>query len=129
MITYLKRVIRSHIYVIVLITLFGCSRDHHDHPDLTTGKELFDYHCADCHGVDGTGRIVDLIPANILTTKSQKEVVEFIISGADHEKMPIFKTMPEREAGRIAYHLFDLRNTYDKKSRKEKKFRELLLEP
>ncbi len=125
-----QKIIRLHILVIALITLFGCSRDHHDHPELTTGQELFDYHCAECHGKDGTGRIVDLIPANILTKKSQREIIAFITSGTKHDRsMPIFKTMPEREAGRIAYHLFDLRNRYDSAGRKEKKFKELLLEP
>ena len=126
----IEKIIRTYIFVIVLITLSSCSRDHHDHPDLTTGKELFDYHCADCHGTDGTGRIVDLIPANILTNKDQREVVEYIISGGEHNRsMPVFKTMSEREAGRIAYYLFELRNKYDKAGRKEKKFRELLIEP
>ena len=59
-----------------------------------------------------------------------REIIEFIISGAEHDRsMPIFKTMSEREAGRIAARLFELRNIYDRSGRKEKKFRELLIEP
>jgi len=125
----LKQAIQLQIYIVLLIMLFGCSRDQHDHPDLITGKDLFNYHCAECHGKDGTGRIVDLIPANILTTKNQREIIEFITNSEQHDRMPIFKTMPEKEARKIASRLFELRNLYDKAGRKEKKFRELLLEP
>lgn len=124
----MKRIIQSHIYIIVLIASFGCSRDHHDHPDLTTGKELFDYHCAECHGKEGTGRLVDVTPANILTKKGRNEIIKFVMSSAEHDRsMPVFKTMPEREAGRIANHLMELKDIYNKSEKR--KFRELLIEP
>ena len=112
--------------------LAGCSknRDHHDHPSLTTGKELFDYHCAECHGEDGTGRLVDRTPANILTRKSAQEIVNYIVSDTGQgRKMPVFATMPREEAAKIAAYLIELKNKYDSQGENERKNRELLIDP
>lgn len=128
----MKQIVLLSVYLITLILLSGCSRDHHNHPTLTTGQQLFNHHCAVCHGKDGTGRMVDATPANILTKKNRTDIARFIISGEgeEHERrMPIFKNMPYPEADRIAKHLLELKRIYNKTKIKEKKYRRLLIEP
>ena len=89
----MKRILLLPIYFIALILFSGCSRDHHDHPALKSGQQLFDHHCAECHGKDGTGKIVNATPANILTRKNRSDIASFIISGAVHDRnMPVFKS-------------------------------------
>jgi len=90
----------------IIVSVSGCSRDQHDHPNLTTGEQLFNYHCAECHGVQGTGNLFDGIPANILTQKSPREIITYITTDTGHERtMPVFSTMPAEEAEIITYHL------------------------
>jgi len=128
--TYLSRILL--LSAIVGFTLAGCSkhRDQHDHPDLSTGEALFNYHCAECHGEDGTGRLVKGTPANILTRKGYQEIVNFIIGDTEHtRKMPVFATMPRVEAGKIATYLLQLRAKYDSQGENERKNRELLIDP
>ena len=50
---------RSTIFVIVLGTaLFGCG-ERPDSADASAGKEIFDKHCAVCHGPGGNVRLAD----------------------------------------------------------------------
>lgn len=112
----------------VAVSFFGCSRDHHDHPDLTTGEELFAYHCVECHGEKGTGKLFDQLPANILTKKTPQEIVMYITTETNHgREMPAFKTMPADEARLITEHLMYLQFHYDPKSGGNP--RQLLIEP
>ena len=112
----------------LVVSLFGCSRDHHDHPDLTTGAELFNYHCAECHGEKGTGKLFDQLPANILTKKTPQEIIVYITTDTNHDReMPVFKTMPAEEARLIVEHLLYLQFHYDPKS--DGNPRQLLIEP
>ena len=112
----------------IVVGVSGCSRDNHDHPDLTTGEQLFNHHCAACHGEDGTGRLFDGLPANILTQKSPSEIMSYIITLAHHERqMPLFTSMPPVEAQLITQHLIQLQTLYKKgKINKPKQF---LIEP
>ncbi len=111
----------------VFVSLSGCSGDQHDHPDLTTGEQLFNYHCAECHGVQGTGNLIDGIPAIILTKKSHQEIINYITNETGHERdMPVFSTMPADEAKIITDHLLTLQQTYDKEGFQIK---QLLIEP
>lgn len=116
---------------ITIIALTACSnRDNHDHPNLRTGEELFNYHCAECHGKDGTGRLADQTPANILTQKRQQEIINYIRTDVNPErKMPVFATMPALEASRITNHLLKLKKNYDATPNEKKKNRALLIEP
>jgi mono/diheme cytochrome c family protein len=111
----------------VVVSLSGCSRDQHDHPNLTTGEQLFNYHCAECHGVQGTGKLFDGIPANILTQKSPQEITQYITTETGHERdMPVFSTMQTDEAKAITDHLLELKKIYDKNGLQIKQF---LIEP
>jgi mono/diheme cytochrome c family protein len=114
------------------VALAGCSkdRDHHDHPNLTTGEALYKYHCAECHAEDGTGRLVDRTPANILTTKDMQGIMNYIISNTGQgRKMPVFATMPRSEAAKIAAYLIELQNKYNNEGENHRKNRELLIKP
>ena len=111
----------------IVAFLVGCSQDQHDHPNLTTGEQLFNYHCADCHGVQGTGSLFDGMPANILTIKSPQEIINYITSETGHEReMPVFRTMPADEAQAITDHLFTLKNSFDKNG---SQIKQLLIQP
>lgn len=115
------------LWAMVIVGLSGCSQDQHDHPNLTTGEQLFNYHCAECHGVQGTGNLFDGIPANILTKKSPGEITAYITSETGHQReMPVFRTMPADEAQAITDHLFTLKNSFDKNG---SQIKQLLIQP
>ncbi len=88
----------------------GCSgRDDHRHPQLTTGRQLFDHHCADCHAKSGKGLFWLGVPSNADTQLSREEVALKIRRGALTEhRMPMFQTMSYREADQIAGYLMQL---------------------
>ncbi len=113
----------SLFLLIVIIFITACSKDEHDHPELQTGEDFFNAHCAGCHKPDGTGLFLKGIPANISTNKNISELILYIKQGgqSNHSKMPVFKTMPDAEASKIARHLLVLKNRYiDNKDNKNK---------
>jgi len=119
-------------FVMLAAVLTGCSkeRDRHNHPGLTTGKALFDFHCAECHGHDGTGRLVDRTPANILTTKDLEGIEDYITNATGQgRKMPVFANMPRPEARQIAAYLLELRQRYDALPANKRKNRQLMIDP
>lgn len=75
-------------------------------PELTTGKELFEFHCAGCHHNAGNGNFLAGIPANKETKLTSTQIVEFI-RGRHREgsDMPVWKDMPTAEAWKIATYL------------------------
>jgi len=88
------------------LVLTACGRDTHNHGKDITNKQLFEEHCADCHGAGATGSIMLGVPANkdtaLLNFQIRKKIIEG--SGAD-SKMPIFPNMPTAEASRIINYL------------------------
>ncbi len=119
-------------YVMLGVVVAACSKgiDNHDHPGLTTGEQLFNYHCVVCHADDGTGRLVDGTPANILTAKNMQGIMDYIISDTGQgRKMPVFATMPRAEAAKIAAYLIQLKSRYEHQGENERKNRGLLIEP
>ncbi len=116
------------ICVCIIMSAWGCSGERHDHPDLTTGEELYNHHCAECHREDGTGILFDSLPANILTQKSPQEIITYITTDSNHNRlMPAFNTMPPGEAELITKHLFQLKIDYENEARSKPK--QLLIEP
>ncbi|MDT7042778.1 cytochrome c [Candidatus Nitronereus thalassa] len=112
----------------IMISAYGCSGEQHDHPDGTTGEQLYNLHCAECHREDGTGILFDSLPANILTQKSPEEIVRYITTDSNHQRlMPAFKTMPSEEAELITQHLMKLKLDYEKGMKNKPK--QLLIEP
>jgi mono/diheme cytochrome c family protein len=125
------RVAAPFFMLLLLTGLTACSnRDDHDHPDLTTGEQLFNHHCAECHGKDGTGMLEKRTPANILTRKSRDGIVNYITTDVNPQrKMPVFKNMPNAEAVAIANHLLKLRQKYQQTPYNQKKPQELMIKP
>jgi mono/diheme cytochrome c family protein len=94
------------LFMMVMSISSGCSQDQHDHPNLATGEQLFNFHCAECHGVQGTGKLINGTPAIILTKKGPGEITTYITTETGHERdMPVFSTMPADEAKSITDHL------------------------
>jgi mono/diheme cytochrome c family protein len=119
---------KTAIWLCVIAGLWGCSRDEHNHADLKTGEQLYNYHCAECHGEDGTGHLFDVIPANILTKKSPRGIMDYITSEGHHgRKMPVFRTMPAAEARLITEHLLVLKARYENSAHPMP--RQLMIEP
>jgi mono/diheme cytochrome c family protein len=118
--------------VMLAAAVLACApdRDNHDHLNLKTGEELFNYHCAECHGKDGTGKLVDRTPANILTSKDLQEIEDYIINDTGRgRKMPVFAAMPRSEAKKIAAYLLELKVRYDSLAENQRKNRQLLIDP
>jgi cytochrome c553 len=121
-----------------LVTLFfmafiatSCSHfDDHNHPEITTAAALYNYHCAECHGEDGTGKLVDRTPANILTSHSREWIVSYVTTNINpRRKMPVFSAMPKAEIAAISTHLLKLQQVYSETPDNIKKPRMLMIEP
>ena len=100
----------SKTFMLLALTLFlhGCSSDvdQHDHPELTTGKQLFEFHCASCHHNAGNGNFLAGVPANKDTKLSSSQIVEFIAGRhRENSDMPVWTKMPKGEAIKIAGYL------------------------
>jgi len=92
--------------IILTAPLFqGCSKDAHDHPELVTGKQLFDFHCSGCHKGTGKGNFLKGVPANKGTQLTIGQLEHKIKSDAKGSKMPSFKNMSAGEARKIATFL------------------------
>ncbi len=96
----------------LMFTLTACSQydDEHDHPDLKTGKDFYNYHCAECHKASGMGQIIHGIPPLLYSNLNRTEMRKMITSDRLHSKsnMPVFKKMPAREARSIVSHIVRL---------------------
>ena len=94
--------------LLTMLLITACSRDSHNHPDLVTGKQLFNYHCSTCHKATGIGRFLKGVPANKLTRLSPGQITHKIVAGTGtgtQAKMPTFPNMPTTEAVKIANYV------------------------
>ncbi len=119
-------VITQLIGLMLITVLTACSsRDDHDHPNLKTGADLFNHHCAECHGEEGTGKLVSQTPANILTRRSRDGIAKYITTSVNPQReMPVFSTMPA-----IASHLLILQQLYEATPNNMKKPQVLMIAP
>jgi mono/diheme cytochrome c family protein len=91
---------------LLLIAVYGCSNDSHDHPKLVTGEQLFNYHCSGCHKTTGEGNFLKGIPASKDTYLTSLQIAHKVKSGgAGKSKMPDFPGMSEEEAEKIATYV------------------------
>lgn len=127
----LSPAIQPFMCLMLIGALTACSnRDDHNHPDLKTGEDLFNHHCAECHGKDGTGLLADQTPANILTLRGRDGIVDYITKPINPKrKMPVFGTMPIAEAAVIAEHLLELQQVYEDTPTSKKKPGGLMIKP
>ena len=95
--------------VVIAFLLNGCDKDVHNHPDLVTGKQLFDYHCAGCHADTGKGNFLKGVPPNKNTTMAVWQIAHKVrIEANDKRKMPLYSTMSTQEAEMIADYVKQL---------------------
>jgi len=96
--------------MLLALTTTSCSRDTHNHPSGITGKQLFEVHCAECHSSGGLGSILLGVPSNkdskLLGVQIRNKLLHGVAKGS---KMPVFKTMPEKEAIQIVQYLQTLK--------------------
>jgi mono/diheme cytochrome c family protein len=98
--------------ITVLITLMnaaGSHADEHNHPELITGKQLFEFHCSTCHQMDGNGNVLAGYPAINHTTLRTWQI-RHKIQGEKVEgrQMPSFQNMSKSEAKLIADYIKSL---------------------
>ncbi len=127
------RCIWPMVGLMLCTALTACSKplpDDHDHPSLKTGQALFNYHCAGCHGEDGTGMLESRTPANILSLRGLNGIVNYVTTPINPKRvMPVFRHMPNAEAIAIAKHLMKLRQDYWVTPNNLKKPEELMIQP
>lgn len=93
----------------LVLALTGCDVDQHDHPDLVSGRALFEHHCAPCHKADGSGIFLKGVPASRETNLSVLQVMHKVQGHQEGERaMPKFKRMSQQEASKIAVYLKQL---------------------
>ena len=101
---------------LAILSLTACSSNNtlHDHTNLKTGKQLFDFHCASCHSKDGHGQFLTGIPSNRDTELSIQQIITRIRENNEGEdrKMPVFNAMSADEARKIASHLLSLKEQF-----------------
>lgn len=92
--------------IVMMFFAYGCSKDVHDHPELTTGKQLFNYHCLGCHREKGQGSFLRGVPSNSDTELSAYQISHKIRkANGDESKMPLFPHMSRKEANKISFYL------------------------
>jgi len=92
-----------------VITLNSCSKDVHDHPELVTGEQLFNYHCSGCHKETGKGNFLKGIPENRDTHLSTFQIAHQVKKGGESgSKMPTFTKMSDEESIKIAAYVKSL---------------------
>ena len=73
---------------------------------LTTGKQLYDHHCARCHGNSGKGKFLLGVPPNRETGLQEIQII--FRMRHPKGKMPAFDELSAEEASRIAHYLNSL---------------------
>ena len=94
--------------ILCMLMLVGCEQaDVHDHPQLKTGEQLYNHHCASCHQRSGDGAFLGGIPAVKYTPMKIHEIVDHIRGHgrAEDTRMPRFSDMSVHEAERIAVYI------------------------
>jgi mono/diheme cytochrome c family protein len=100
---------RILISLYCLAILNGCSSEK-EKP--VTGKELYEYYCAGCHGESGAGQFLRAIPPliqNKMLRKAplQPSQIRHKIQGgpSPKRKMPSFANITDHEANLIALYI------------------------
>ena len=100
---------KSVVLLVMVMVLSGCNKDIHTHPDLVTGKQLFDYHCASCHSETGKGNFLKGVPSNNNNSLTVWQIAHKIrIDANDKRKMPLYPNMSAEEAEVIADYVKQL---------------------
>ena len=91
-----------------MLVVAACDRGGpHDHPQLKTGEQFYNQHCAACHQRSGEGAFLEGIPAVKYTSMKIEEIVGHIRGHMriEESQMPVFSDMSIYEAERIAVYV------------------------
>lgn len=101
---------RALITLLLSLMLLGCN-DEKTPAELSSGEELYNYYCKDCHATKGPGPYME----NYSRDKAMKpyKVILMIKYGYNQEKhsMPIFNQLSEQQADAIARYVVGLQVT------------------
>lgn len=100
------------LVVISVVMLSACNKSggEHDHPELTTGKQLYDLHCAECHKEDAQGKVFYGFPNLVKLKLDVNEIREQVLGKeGPGRKMPLFTSMPDDEVMLIAEYLVQMK--------------------
>jgi mono/diheme cytochrome c family protein len=101
------RLIKTLSLLTLSLSLYGCF-DEKAPEQLTSGQELYDYYCKNCHATKGPGANMEYYSRE----KAMKpyKVILMIKYGYNQEKhsMPTFNQLSEKQADAIARHVVDL---------------------
>jgi len=88
-------------------TLAGFGQDNHDQRQGWNGKQLFEYHCAQCHQETGEGAFLRGIPPVVYTTMTYRQLVDYIRGHgrSGDTRMPAYELMPKAQAEKIAIYV------------------------
>ena len=106
------RLLTGILTILVLVLLYGCSEEK---SQPKTGRELYEYYCAACHGESGAGQFLRGIPP-LIQNKFLKTLpltpsqVKHKIQGSEQpgRKMPSFTNISDNEARLIAHYIREL---------------------
>lgn len=96
------------LFIVLSLWLLSCSKDDfdvHEHPELTTGEDFYNFHCADCHRKSGMGQVMKGIPPVIYANLTHSKMRKLIMHGHEGSKMNVFKKMPKAEARKITRYV------------------------
>ncbi len=93
-----------------LLTSQACDADEFNSPQLTTGKQLYEYHCSVCHQLDGHGNSESGYPPIIHTTLRSWQIRHKINGDETLDgKMPTFKDISKSKAKLISNYIKTLK--------------------
>jgi mono/diheme cytochrome c family protein len=102
--------------LIALVVLFGgvmgCAPPpEHDHSQLKSRGALYEFHCAECHGLDGRGSGESAAQGNLFSKRMPYIEMVGRITSRDElaHTDPMFDTMSRSEAKLIIDYVFELR--------------------
>jgi len=100
----------SSIAVCVFLAMLGCAEEKQDDDPavlaINNGKALFGTFCGECHPRSGRSDYLKLIPATLLTRRSENELTSWILGTENHREMPNFENLTAQQRRDLAAFLY-----------------------
>lgn len=102
------RLLFSSLLVLALVPLHGQSLLPSDSDNLSSGKTLYQFHCAFCHGKGDDGMAANLVSANLVHAPTDKALIGVIQAGIPSGGMPPALGMSDAEILQLAAYVRSL---------------------
>jgi mono/diheme cytochrome c family protein len=94
---------------LIVITVLGCvlsaaCEEDKNYPNLRTGKELYEFHCIQCHGEFGSGMFLKGVTPEVLINSHTEAVRQKVVEGSGG-MMPVFDGMPKDQVTKLATYM------------------------